>query len=53
MKSNIFSLHELYDRFKFILYIFHADAGYPFDPYKGRPQTGYNFIYNGTTISWR
>ena len=31
----------------------YADAGYLYDPYKGRSQTGYLFIYGGTTISWR
>ena len=31
----------------------YADAGYLFDPHKGRSQTGYLFTYGGTAISWR
>ena len=31
----------------------YADAEYLLDSYKGKSQTWYVFIYNGTTISWR
>jgi transposase InsO family protein len=31
----------------------YADAGYMSDPHKGRSQTGYVFLTNGTAISWR
>jgi hypothetical protein len=31
----------------------YADAGYLSDPHKTRSQSGYVFIYGGTTISWR
>ncbi|GLT35869.1 hypothetical protein SLA2020_102850 [Shorea laevis] len=31
----------------------YADAGYLFDPHKGRSQTRYLFTYGGTEISWR
>ncbi|XP_039134149.1 secreted RxLR effector protein 161-like [Dioscorea cayenensis subsp. rotundata] len=29
-----------------------ADAGYLYDPQKGKSQTGYIFSYNGATMSW-
>ena len=31
----------------------YADVGYFSNPHKGRPQIGYVFNCNGTTISWR
>jgi hypothetical protein len=31
----------------------YANAGYLFDPHKGRSQTGYLFTYGNTGISWR
>ena len=31
----------------------YADAGFLSDPHNGRSQTGYVFLYGGTTISWR
>ena len=30
-----------------------ADAGYLYDPHKGRSQTGYVFTMGNTAISWR
>jgi hypothetical protein len=31
----------------------YTDAGYLSDPYNGRSQTGFVFLHNGTTISWK
>ena len=31
----------------------YADVGFLSDPYNGRSQTGYVFLYGGTAISWR
>ena len=31
----------------------YANAGYLYDPHKGRSQTFYVFMYNDTAISWR
>ena len=31
----------------------YADAGFVFDPYKGRSQTGYLFTCRSTAILWR
>jgi len=31
----------------------YTDAGYLSDPYNGRSQTGFVFLYGGTAISWK
>jgi hypothetical protein len=31
----------------------YIDAGYLFDPHNGRSQTGFVFLHNETTISWK